>query len=89
LEALVSTMTPEERQQTIDQIASASQAASLSPAGGQQQMQSGSSAAAQGAQAAQQDMESRIETRLKDGTIDQRLAHDRRVLNSKQAAANP
>jgi len=89
LEALVSTMTPEERQQTMDQIASASQAASLSPAGGQQQMQSGSSAAAQAAQAAQQDMESRIETRLKDGTIDQRLAHDRRVLNSKQAAANP
>jgi hypothetical protein len=87
LEALVSTMTPDERQQTLDQIASASQAAALSPAERQQQMQAGSAAAAQAAAAAQQDLESRIETRLKDGTVDQRLAHDRRVLNSKQAGA--
>jgi hypothetical protein len=87
LEALVSTMTPDERQQTLDQIASASQAAALSPAERQQQMQAGSAAVAQAAAAAQQDLESRIETRLKDGTVDQRLAHDRRVLNSKQAGA--
>ena len=87
LEALVSTMTPEERQQTLEQIASANQAASLSPAERQQQMQAGSSAAAQAAQAAQQDLESRIENRLKDGTVDQRIAHDRRVLTSKQAGA--
>lgn len=82
LEALVSTMTPEERQQTIEQISSASQSAALSPAERQQQMQAGS-AAAQAAQAAQQDMESRIENRLKNGTVDQRLAHDRQVLNKK------
>jgi hypothetical protein len=88
LEALVSTMTPEERQQTLDQLASANQAAGLSPADRQQQMQAGSSPAAQAAAlAAQQDLENRIETRLKDGTVDQRLAHDRRVLNSKQAGA--
>jgi len=86
LEALVSTMTPEERQQTLEQIASASQAAGLSPAE-RQQMQAGSPAAAQAAAAAQQDLESRIENRLKNGTVDQRLAHDRRVLNSKQTGA--
>lgn len=85
LEALVSTMTPEERQQTLDQIASASQAGGLSPADRQQQMQGGPAAAAQAAQ--QADLETRIENRLKDGTIDQRIAHDRRVLNSKQAGS--
>jgi hypothetical protein len=90
LDALVSTMTPEERQQTLDQIASASQAAALSPADRQQQMQAGSSPAAQAAQAAaQQDIESRIENRLKNGTVDQRLAHDRRVLNGNQAGPKP
>ena len=88
LEALVSTMSPEERQQTLEQIASASQSAALSPAERQQQMQAGSASAAQAAQA-QQDLESRIENRLKNGTVDQRLAHDRRVLNSKQAGTKP
>jgi hypothetical protein len=90
LEAIVSTMSPEERQQTLDQISGASQTAGLSPADRQQQMQSGGSPAAQAAAAAaQQETESRIETRLKDGTVDQRLAHDRRVLNNKQAGAKP
>jgi len=89
LEAIVSTMTPEERQQTLEQIAGANQTASLSPTERQQQMQAGSSPAAQAALAAQQDVESRIETRLKNGTVDQRLAHDRRVLTSKQAGAKP
>jgi hypothetical protein len=87
LEALVSTMTPEERQQTLDQIASASPGGSLaSGGGGQQQMQGGgASPAAQAAQAAaQQDMESRIDNRLRNGTIDQRIAHDRRVVSGKQ-----
>jgi hypothetical protein len=84
LEAIVSTMTPQEREQTLEQISSANQAAALSPAERQQQMQPGSPAA-QAAAAAQQDLESRIENRLKNGTVDQRLAHDRRVLNSKQA----
>ncbi len=87
LEALTSTMTPEERQQTLDQIASASQAANLSPAERQQQMQAGASAGAKAAQTGQEDIETRIENRLKNGTIDQRLAHDRRVLSSRQAAA--
>lgn len=87
LEALVSTMTPEEKQQTLDQISSASQAGNFSAGNPQQQQMLANSPAAQAAQAAaQQDMESRIENRLKNGTIDQRLAHDRRVLNSKQAA---
>ncbi len=94
LEALVSTMTPEERQQTLDQIASAGQGGSTpfgpgggggGGGGGQQMQGGGASPAAQAAQAAaQQDMESRIENRLKNGTIDQRISHDRRVLSGTQ-----
>jgi hypothetical protein len=89
LEALVSTMTPEERQQTLDQISGANQNGASSPGGGQQQMQAGSPAAQAAQVAAQQDIETRIDNRLKNGTIDQRLAHDRRVLNSKQPEAKP
>ena len=81
LEALTSTMTPEERQQTLDQISVAMQGggggSSGGAAGGQQPMQAASAAAAA---AAQEDTEARIENRLKNGTIDQRLAHDRRTL---------
>ena len=98
LEALVSTMTPEEQQQTLDLIAAATSSGApapgggqpqmqATPGGGQQQMQAASAAAAQAAQAAQQDLQRRIELRLKDGTVDQRIAHDRRVLNSKQGGA--
>ena len=89
LEALVSTMTPEERQQTLDQISGANQNGGSSPGGGQQQMQAGSPAAQAAQAAAQQDIETRIDNRLKNGTIDQRLAHDRRVLNTKQPEAKP
>jgi len=87
LEALVSTMTPEERQQALEQIAAAMSSGAPAPGGGQPQMQPTTAAAAQAAQAAQQDLQRRIELRLKDGTVDQRIAHDRRVLNSKQGGA--
>jgi hypothetical protein len=88
LEALFSTMTPEERQQTLDLIAAAgSGGAPTAGAGGQTQTPPASAAAAQAAQAAQQDVQRRIELRLKDGTVDQRIAHDRRVLSSKQGGA--
>jgi pyruvate/2-oxoglutarate dehydrogenase complex dihydrolipoamide acyltransferase (E2) component len=87
LEALVSTMTPEERQQTLEQIDAAKASGAAAPVGGQPQMQPASAAAAQAAQAAQQDLQRRIELRLKDGTVDQRIAHDRRVLNNKQGGA--
>ena len=87
LEALVSTMTPEERQQTLEQIALANSSAAPTPGGGPSQPVS--AAAAQVAQAEQQDLQRRIDLRLKDGTVDQRLAHDRRVLNSKQAQPKP
>jgi hypothetical protein len=85
LEAIVSTMTPEERQQTLDQLASANQAAALSPAERQQQMQSPSSPLAEAARASQADLETRISNRLKNGTVDQRVAHDRRQLLKQQA----
>ena len=87
LEALVSTMTPEERQQTLEQIDAAKSGGAPAAGGGQPQTQAASAAAAQAAQAAQQDLQRRIELRLKDGTVDQRIAHDRRVLNSKQGGA--
>jgi len=90
LEALVSTMTPDERQQTIDQISGAMQPGGGSSGGASangQPMQGGQSAGGQSAPAAaaQEDIESRIENRLKNGTIEQRLSHDRRVLESKKA----
>jgi|SRR5579862_5825293 len=86
LEALTSTMTPEEKQQALDQIALANQTGSMSPADRQQMAAGGGSPTAQAAaQAAQTDMEARIDNRLKNGTIDQRLSHDRRVLAGKQA----
>jgi hypothetical protein len=87
LAALVSTMTPEEQQQTLEQISLANSSAAQTPGGGQSQP--ASAAAAQVAQAEQQDLQRRIDLRLKDGTVDQRLAHDRRVLNSKQAEPKP
>jgi hypothetical protein len=80
-------MTPEERQQALEQIAAAMSSGAPAPGGGQPQMQPTTAAAAQAAQAAQQDLQRRIELRLKDGTVDQRIAHDRRVLNSKQGGA--
>jgi hypothetical protein len=119
-EALASTMTPEEKQQTLDLIAAANPGGAPAPGGGQpqmqaapgggqsqmqaapggaqqqmqasqgggqSQMQAASAVAAQAAQATQQDVQRRIELRLKDGTVDQRLAHDRRVLESKKAGA--
>jgi len=87
VDALVSTMTPEERQQALELIAAAMSSGAPAPGGGQPQMQPTSPAAAQAAQAAQQDVQRRIELRLKDGTVDQRIAHDRQVLYSKQRGA--
>jgi hypothetical protein len=80
MEAILATMTPEERQQTVEQMSAANQAASLSSAERQQQMQAGTSLTAQAMRAAQNDLESRIQNRLKNGTVDQRIAHDRREL---------
>jgi len=94
LEALTATMTPEERQQMLEQVANAGGGGGGGTGGGGgsaggQPMQAGSPAAAQAAAQAQQDIETRIENRLKDGTIDQRLAHDRRVLSSKKNGGKP
>jgi hypothetical protein len=98
LEAIVSTMTPEERQQTLEQFANGGPGGGGRPSrGGGQPMQGGSygggapgvagsaGGGGQPAQPPQEDMETRIENRLKNGTVDQRLAHDRSVLNNKKA----
>jgi hypothetical protein len=87
LEAITSTMTPEEKQQMMAQFGGANQAPGAGSPNGQPAMPALSpEAAAQAAQAAREDLQSRIDNRLKDGTVDQRLAHDRRVLAQQQAA---
>lgn len=93
LEALVTTMSPEERQQTLEQVANMGQGGGNGGSGGgggggsgQPGMQGGSSQGGQPAPPSDQaDLESRIENRLKDGTTAQRLAHDRKVLNNKKS----
>jgi hypothetical protein len=77
-EAFLSTMTPDERQKAEEQINTMQQINSLPPAERQQRMQE---MAAQAKQQSQADLDSRMQKRLRDGTIDQRLAHDRSLLN--------
>lgn len=77
-EAFLATMTPQERQQAEQKIAEMQQLNSLPEAERQQKMQE---MAAQAKQASQADMEDRMRKRLRDGTTDQRIAHDREVLN--------
>jgi len=80
-EAFLSTMTPGERQKAEEQLATMQQMNSLSPAERQQKIQE---MAAQARQSSQADMEQRIQKRLRDGTTDQRIAHDREVLKRQQ-----
>ncbi len=74
MEAFLATMTPEERQKTQDQIATAEQFNSLPAGERQQKMQEMS---AQASQASQADLQQRIQNRLKNGTPEQRVAKDR------------
>jgi hypothetical protein len=78
LEAFMATMTPEERQQVEGALAGANQAGGASGGGALQSIQ------ANVAQAAQADVERRIQNRLKYGTVDQRVAHDRQQLPKPQ-----
>jgi hypothetical protein len=75
-------MTPEERQKAEEQISMMQQINSLPPAERQQRMQE---LAAQAKQQSQADLDSRMAKRLRDGTIDQRLAHDRSMLNRQSS----
>jgi hypothetical protein len=77
-EAFLSTMTPEERRKAEEQINTMQQINSLPPAERQQRMQD---MAAQAKQQSQADLDTRMAKRLRDGTIDQRLEHDRSMLN--------
>jgi hypothetical protein len=81
MEAFLATMTPEERQKALDQMAMAEQIRALPPEERQQKMQEMS---AQFAQTSEADMEQRIQNRLKNGTVDQRIAHDRQQLEKQQ-----
>lgn len=86
MEALMSTMTPEERQKAIEQMAIAEQLRSLPPAERQQKMQEMSSQFSQGSQI---EMEQRIQNRLKNGTVEQRIAHDRAQLQKQNRGSQP
>lgn len=74
MEAFLATMTPEERQKAQEQIVTMEQINSLPLAQRQQRMQE---MATQAKQASQVDMMQRIQNRLKNGTPEQRVAHDR------------
>lgn len=81
VEAFLATMTPEERKQAQAQLANMQQLQSLPPAERQQQMQA---MASQASQASQADQEQRIQNRLKNGTPEQRVAHDRAQLGRQR-----
>lgn len=85
-EAFLATMTPDERQKAQEQIAAMQQMESLSPAERQQGIQA---MAAQAAQASQADLEQRIQERLKNGTVQQRVDRDRRKLQKSDPTPRP
>jgi len=85
MEAFLSTMTPAERQKAETQISTMQQMSSLPEGERQQRMQE---MAAQAKQSSQADFEQRMERRLRDGTTDSRLAHDREVLKRQQGGQN-
>jgi hypothetical protein len=74
MEAFLATMSPAEREQVQQQMAAQAALANLPPDQARAQMQAMSAQASQNSQA---DAEKRINDRLKNGTVDQRLAHDR------------
>lgn len=81
MEAFLATMTLEERRRTQEQMASMEQIRSLPPAEQQERMKE---MAAQATQASGESLEQRINNRLKNGTTDQRIAHDRLQLGRQQ-----
>ena len=83
LEALMATMTPEQRKETQERIATMEQIRSLPDGERQQRMQE---MAAQATQASQADLEQRLQNRLKNSTPEQRVAHDRLKLSRQQGA---
>ena len=80
MEAFLATMSPEERQKAQEQMTKMEQLKSLPPAEQQQRMQE---MKAQVSQTSQMDAEQRIQNRLKNGTTDQRIAHDRAVAQKR------
>ncbi len=85
-EAFLATLTPEERKQVESRLAAEAQLSSLPPAERQQRMQE---MAAQATQAAQGDLEQRIQNRLKNGTVEWRVAHDRSQVEKQRRAQTP
>jgi hypothetical protein len=86
MEAFLSTMTPEEKQKAQEQMAMAAEIQALPPAEREQRMQE---MAAQNTQNSQVDAEQRIQNRLKNGTVDQRIAHDRQQLKNRESSRTP
>ncbi len=84
-EAFLATMTPEERRRTQEQMAAAQSMQSL-PASERQQM--AQDMRAQASQSSQEDLQQRIQNRLKNGTPEQRVAKDRGKLNKPPREQN-
>jgi hypothetical protein len=84
IEAFLATMSPEEKKKTQEKINALQQLQTLPPAERQQRMQDMS---AQSAQASQMDLQQRIQMRLKNGTVDQRVAKDREKLGKQRDPA--
>jgi len=80
LEAVLVTMTPEEREKAEQQIQTMQQMQSLPEGERQAQIQQ---MAAQAKESSQANLDQRMKKRLRDGTVDQRVAHDREMLNRK------
>ncbi|MDB6040264.1 MAG: hypothetical protein JWM99_4105 [Verrucomicrobiales bacterium] len=81
-EAMMATMTPEQRKEAQERMQTMQQIQALPDGERQQRMQE---MAAQAKQASQAGLEERIQQRLKNGTVDQRIAHDRQKLSKQQA----
>jgi hypothetical protein len=92
LEVLMATLSEKDRKKVQTQVAAMEDYGSLTPAQQQQRVQQimsqsiGGGQGAQGGQGGQSQgtPEQRIDNRLKNGTPDQRIAHDRQVMQNKQ-----
>ena len=82
-EAMMATMTPEQRKEAQERMQTLQQIRALPDGERQQKMQE---MAAQAAQGSEGDMEDRIQNRLKNGTVEQRIAHDRQQLAKQRPA---
>lgn len=86
VEAFLATMSPDERKKAQEQLATMEQLRSLPASERQQRMQE---MASQNKQASESDLLQRIQNRLKNGTVEQRVAKDRRQVEQQRRGEKP